>query len=233
MISIQNLSKHYHGICVLDIPDLRIEEGETVGIVGNNGAGKTTLFRCMLDLIRPTTGQVFSKGVAVHSSDQWKSYTGSFLDESFLLDYLSAEEFFSFTGSLYGQSESGMKEFYSRMSGIFNDEIAGKNKYIRDFSKGNQKKVGIAAALVGQPEVLILDEPFTNLDPTSQIRLKQMLHQINQERGTTMLISSHDLNHVTETCGRIVVIHKGRVVYDLQTNEDTLSELERFFSAQV
>ncbi|MDR2586540.1 MAG: ABC transporter ATP-binding protein [Prevotellaceae bacterium] len=230
MISIHQLQKKYNKVTVLDIPQLSIMQGETVGIVGNNGAGKTTLFRSILDLIRPNQGEVLSKGVAVQNSDHWKSYTGSFLDESFLLDYLSAEELFTLTGSLYGQSEADIQMFYVQMSGIFNDEILGKRKYIRDFSKGNQKKVGIAAALIGKPEILILDEPFTNLDPSSQIRLKQMLHQINQETGMTLLISSHDLNHVTETCKRIVVIHKGEIVHDLETNETTLSQLENFFT---
>ena len=233
MITIKQLQKKYNGVTVLDIPELTIKQGETVGIVGNNGAGKTTLFRAILDLIRPSSGSVFSKGVAVQNSDHWKSYTGSFLDERFLLDYLSAEEFFSLTGSLYGQSEDAISAFYTQMSGIFNNEILNKRKYIRDFSKGNQKKVGIAAALIGHPELLILDEPFTNLDPSSQIRLKQMLHQINQQTGMTTLISSHDLDHVTEACQRIVVINKGKVVHDLKTNDETLSQLKNFFSISV
>jgi len=230
MITIKQLQKQYNGVTVLDIPDLTIKEGEIVGIVGNNGAGKTTLFRALLDLIRPNRGEVLSKGAAVQNSEHWKRYTGSFLDESFLLDYLTAEEFFVFTGTLYGQSKEDILAFYTQMSGIFNDEILSQRKYIRDFSKGNQKKAGIAAALIGGPELVILDEPFTNLDPSSQIRLKQMLLQINQTKGTTMLISSHDLNHVTEICQRIVVIHQGKIVHDLETNEDTLSQLNSFFS---
>jgi len=233
MISIENLTKLYNGVCVLDIPELHIMEGETVGIVGNNGAGKTTLFRALLDLIRPTSGVVFSEGIPVQNSDHWKTYTGSFLDESFLLDYLSPEEFFSFAGSLYGKSEADIQAFYLNMSGIFNDEILDKNKYIRDLSKGNQKKTGITAALIGQPKLLILDEPFTHLDPSSQIRLKQMLLQLNRENGMTMLISSHDLNHVTEVCNRIVVIDKGKIVRDLQTDTHTRVELEKFFTMNI
>ena len=230
MITIKQLQKKYGKATVLDIPDLTIKQGETVGIVGNNGAGKTTLFRCLLDLIRPSSGTILSKEIAVQNSDHWKPYTASFLDESFLLDYLSAEEFFSFIASLYGRSEDDIQAFYRLMGGIFNDEILGKRKYIRDFSKGNQKKTGIAAALIGMPQILILDEPFTNLDPTSQIRLKLLLRQLNVESGTTMLISSHDLIHVTEVCNRIIVIDKGRIVHDLQTNDDTLSMLKNFFS---
>ena len=127
-------------------------------------------------------------------------------------------------------SKDDVADFISAMSGFFNDEIIGKNKYIRDFSKGNQKKIGIAAALLGNPEILILDEPFTNLDPSSQIRLKRMLQEMNEKSGTTMLISSHDLMHITEVCTRIVALQKGIVVHDLQTNENTLRELEDFFA---
>ena len=103
-------------------------------------------------------------------------------------------------------------------------------KLIRDLSKGNQKKTGIAAALLSDPQILVLDEPFTALDPTSQIRLKRMLNELKSTRSMTMLISSHDLNHVTEVCDRIVVLDKGLVVRDTQTTQDTLKELESYFA---
>ncbi|MEM9079025.1 MAG: AAA family ATPase, partial [Bacteroidota bacterium] len=112
----------------------------------------------------------------------------------------------------------------------FNDEIIGKKKFIRDLSKGNQKKVGIAAALLGTPEVVVLDEPFANLDPTTQIRLKQLFIQYKTEHEVTLLISSHDLNHVTEVCERIVVLEKGLIVKDMVTSVGTLKELEEFFT---
>lgn len=106
----------------------------------------------------------------------------------------------------------------------------GTGKLIRDLSKGNQKKTGIAAALISEPQILILDEPFTALDPTSQIRLKRMLNNLKTNRNMTMIISSHDLNHVTEVCDRIVVLEKGFVVKDIQTDENTLNELESYFT---
>ena len=99
-------------------------------------------------------------------------------------------------------------------------------------SKGNQKKIGIAAAMLSRPDILILDEPFTALDPSSQIRLKKMLNEHATQYGTTMLISSHDLNHVTEVSSRIVVLQKGEIIKDLQTNEQTLSELEQHFAVE-
>ena len=230
MIQVENLQKEYKRKIVLNLPALQISKGERFGLVGNNGAGKTTFFRCLLDLIRPSAGVARSKGEAVQGSEHWKSYTGSYLDESFLIDYLTVEEYFDFLGKSHRMSKGDIADFISGMSDFFNDEIIGKNKYIRDFSKGNQKKIGIAAALMGNPEILILDEPFTNLDPSSQLRLRKMLAELNERHGITVLISSHDLMHVTEVCSRIVALQKGVAVHDLQTNENTLKELEAFFA---
>jgi len=230
MVEVKNLQKQYGGVVVLNLPALQIEKGEMFGLVGNNGAGKTTFFRCLLDLIRPSAGIVLSKGERVQGSEHWKSYTGSYLDEGFLIDYLTPEEYFDFLGTTHRMTKDDVTYFICSMVVFFNDEIIGKKKYIRDFSKGNQKKIGIAAALMGNPELLILDEPFNNLDPSSQIRLRQMLQEMNEKLGTTILISSHDLMHVTEVCTRIVALQKGLAVHDLQTNENTLHQLKAFFA---
>ncbi|HBX46634.1 ABC transporter ATP-binding protein [Limibacterium fermenti] len=230
MIEVTELKKFYNGVAVLDIPSLVIANGESFGLVGNNGAGKTTFFRLILDLIEASSGEVRVNGETVARRDEWKSYVGSFLDEGFLIDFLTPEEFFSFTGKVYGKSKEDITVFLESMTEFFNGEILGKRKFIRDLSKGNQKKVGIAAALIGDPQILILDEPFTALDPSSQIRLKRMLNELKATRNMTMLISSHDLNHVTDVCERIVVLEKGHIVNDIFTNEDTLKELEAYFA---
>jgi len=230
MIQITDLQKAYNGVTVLDIPALAIAQGESFGLVGNNGAGKTTLFRLILDLIEPATGEVKIDGERVMRNDAWKTITGSFLDEGFLIDFLTTEEYFSFVGKLHHKSEGDITVFLEGMNEFFNDEILGSKKLIRDYSKGNQKKIGIAAALIGDPKILILDEPFTALDPSSQIRLKRFLLDLQTRLNMTMLISSHDLNHVTEVCKRTVVLEKGKVVRDFQTNEDTLKELEAYFA---
>ena len=230
MIQVENLQKEYNGVTVLNLSALQVAKGEMFGLVGNNGAGKTTFFRCLLDLIRPSNGIVRSKDEAIQGSEHWKDYTGAYLDEGFLIDYLTVEEYFDFLGKMHQMSKDDIADFITSMNDFFNDEIIGKNKYVRDFSKGNQKKIGIAAALMGNPELLILDEPFTNLDPSSQIRLKKMLIELNEQFKTTMLISSHDLMHVTEVSSRIVALQKGIVVHDQQTNENTLRELETFFA---
>ena len=230
MIQVTDLQKAYNGVTVLDIQGLTIAPGESFGLVGNNGAGKTTFFRLILDLIEPTTGEVKIEGQRVMRNDAWKTITGSFLDEGFLIDFLTTEEYFTFVGKLHHKSEGDIALFLEGMKEFFNDEILGTKKLIRDYSKGNQKKIGIAAALIGDPKILILDEPFTAPDPSSQIRLKRFLIDLQIRLNMTMLISSHDLNHVTEVCKRTVVLEKGKVVRDLQTNEDTLKELQAYFA---
>lgn len=230
MIQVSNLQKAYSGVTVLNIPELNIPLGESFGLVGNNGAGKTTFFRLILDLIESTQGEVLINEQKVMRNDEWKQITGSFLDEGFLIDFLIPEEYFKFVGKLYNKSEGDINEFLESMKDFFNGEILGSKKLIRDYSKGNQKKIGIAAALMGDPKILILDEPFTALDPSSQIRLKRFLNELQVRLNMTMLISSHDLNHVTEVCKRIVVLEKGLIVKDLKTNSDTLKELEAYFA---
>lgn len=230
MIQVTDLQKAYNGVTVLNIPTLAIPEGESFGLVGNNGAGKTTFFRLILDLIEPTAGEVLIEREKVMRNDAWKTITGSFLDEGFLIDFLTTEEYFTFVGKLHHKSEGDITLFLESMKDFFNDEILGSKKLIRDFSKGNQKKIGIAAALIGDPKILILDEPFTALDPSSQIRLKRFLTDLQTRLNMTMLISSHDLNHITEVCNRIVVLEKGKMVKDLKTNADTLKELESYFA---
>lgn len=230
MIQVTDLQKAYNGITVLNIPSLKIPEGESFGLVGNNGAGKTTFFRLILDLIEAGSGEVKINDKKVMRNDEWKTITGSFLDESFLIDFLTPEEFFTFIGKLHKKTEGDISLFLDSMRDFFNEEILEKKKLIRDFSKGNQKKIGIVAALISEPKILILDEPFTALDPSSQIRLKRFLNELQSKFNMTMLISSHDLNHITEVCKRIVVLEKGKIVNDLQTNIDTLKELESYFA---
>ena len=230
MIQISNLTKIYDGVTVLNVDSLTIPQGESFGLVGNNGAGKTTLFRLILDLIPSDSGEVMLDNAPVARRDEWKSIVGSFLDEGFLIDFLTPEEYFKFVGKLYNKSEGDIALFLEGMKDFFNDEILSDKKLIRDLSKGNQKKVGIAAALISDPKILILDEPFTALDPSSQIRLKRMLNDLQEKDHMTMLISSHDLNHVTEVCKRTVVLEKGKIVRDIQTSEDTLEQLQSYFA---
>lgn len=230
MINVSNLTKKYGSRSVLNIENLNIPKGQSFGLVGNNGAGKTTFFSLLLDLIRPSSGFIKSKDILVNSSEDWKSYTAAFIDESFLIGYLTPEEYFYFIGELRGQNKADVDAVVSKFHDFFHGEILNQKKYLRDLSKGNQKKVGIVAALIGNPEIIILDEPFANLDPTTQIRLKNILKNLAETQGVTILISSHDLLHVTDVCERIVVLEKGEVIKDLATSAATLKELESHFA---
>lgn len=230
MIQINNISKQYGGTKVIHIDHLKISKGESVGLVGNNGAGKTTLFSLMLDLIPPTTGNITLNDIQVNRSEDWKKFTTAFLDESFLINYLTPEEYFYFLGDLRGQNRASIDQFITQYSDFFNGEILGKKKYLRDFSKGNQKKVGIIATLIGDPEIIILDEPFANLDPSTQIRLKNLIKDLTLNREKTILISSHDINHTVEISTRIIALNKGELVKDIETSTQTLEELESFFT---
>ena len=174
MIKTTNLSKKYNSKEVLNISNLSIPKGQSFGLVGNNGAGKTTYFSLLLDLIKPTTGQIENTGVIVSQSEDWKPFTSAFIDESFLIGYLTPEEYFYFIGDLRGQNKQDVDNLLAQFEDFFHGEILNQKKYLRDLSKGNQKKAGIVAALIGNPDVIILDEPFANLDPTTQIRLKQI-----------------------------------------------------------
>lgn len=230
MIQATNLSKSYNGTQVLKIDNLEIKKGESFGLVGNNGAGKTTFFSLLLDLIQPTTGQIINNNIQVNTSENWKPFTASFLDESFLIGYLTPEEYFYFIGDLRNQNKADVDTLLAKHEEFFNGDILNGKKYIRDFSKGNQKKIGIIATLIGNPEVIILDEPFANLDPTTQFRLKKIIADLAADPNVTILVSSHDLLHTVEVSDRIVAMHKGEIVKDIQTNPETLKELEEFFA---
>jgi ABC-2 type transport system ATP-binding protein len=230
MIQVNNLTKKYNATTVLNIQELQIPKGQSFGLVGNNGAGKTTFFSLLLDLIEPTTGGIINHNIEVNTSENWKNFTGAFLDESFLIGYLTAEEYFYFIGELRGQNKADVDALLKKYEEFFNNEILNTKKYLRDLSKGNMKKVGIIATLIGNPEVVILDEPFANLDPTTVNRLKKIVKELAENPDVTVLISSHDLLHTVEVCNRIVALNKGEVVKDINTSEETLKELEAFFA---
>lgn len=232
MIQVNNLSKVYNGTTVLKIDHLEIPKGESFGLVGNNGAGKTTFFSLLLDLIQPSTGYISTNAIKVNESEGWKPFTAAFLDETFLIGYLTPEEYFYFIGELRGQGKADIDTLLAKHEDFFNGEILKNKKYLRDLSKGNQKKVGIIATLIGNPEVIILDEPFANLDPTTQFRLKKIIKDLADDRNVTILVSSHDLMHTIEVSNRIVALQKGVVVKDIRTSSETLKELEEFFAVQ-
>ena len=218
MIQVKDLQKIYNGTTVLNLEELHIAKGEVFGLVGNNGAGKTTFFSLVLDLIRASKGEVIINGIQVSKTEEWKELVAAYIDESFTIGYLTPDEYFEFIGELRGLNAKDVSNFLEDYTDFFKDEILGKKKFIRDLSKGNQKKVGVVGAFLGNPEVIILDEPFANLDPSSQYQLRNIIKDISKQKEKTLLISSHDLDHVADVCSRIVILDKGEVVRDVEKN---------------
>ena len=232
-IEIKNLVKRFGDKVALDIPELNIEEGTLLGLVGNNGAGKTTLFRMILDLLKADSGFVLSKGIDVSKSEDWKTYTGSFIDNRFLIEYLTPEEYFHFVGGTYGLTKEEIKIRLKPFNRFMNNEILGQKKYIRSFSAGNKQKIGIMAAMMIRPEVLILDEPFNFLDPSSQIEIRDMILKLNKEQKTTVLISSHNLNYTTDISSRVVLLENGTIKKDMNNSKEAIEELNSYFIQQA
>ena len=234
MIEFNNLKKQYGDSVVLDIPSLGIDEGELVGLVGNNGAGKTTMMRLMLDIIQASSGNVKIESRDVAINPVWKSFTGSYLDSSFLIDFYTPEEFFGFVAEAYDipnqEMQVRLRDYETLMSG----EILGTKKLLHDFSNGNRQKIGIIAAMMINPRILILDEPFNYLDPSSQIVVAKLIRQMNRDLGTTVLVSSHNLTSINDICNRILLLDKGKVLMDKPHEPGSMDEeLENYFLKAV
>ena len=242
MIQIKNLKKSFGSTIASDIPSLTINDGDILGLVGNNGAGKTTLFRMLLDLLKADEGEVTlscpataeSEAVVVNPalSEQWKEWTGAYIDDGFLIDFLTPEEYFAFIGKITNMTteevNNRMKDF-ERLAG---GEIFGQKKLIRNLSAGNKQKVGIMSALFNRPQLVILDEPFNFLDPSSQNILKHELVEYNRQTGATILISSHNLAHTIDISTRITLLEKGRIIKDMpNSNGSAQTELEDYFGS--
>ena len=233
MITIHNLRKNFGTQTAVDIENYTINQGEMVGLVGNNGAGKTTLFRLMLDLLKADTGEIIINDIHVSQSEDWKSFTGAFIDAGFLISYLTPEEYFYFIGKMYGLKKEEVDERLIPFERFMNGEVLGQKKFIRNFSAGNKQKIGIVSAMLHYPKLIILDEPFNFLDPSSQSVIKHLLKKYNEEHNATVIISSHNLNHTVDVCPRIAVLEHGVIIRDLvNENNSAEKELEDYFNVE-
>jgi len=233
-IIIDNLKKTFGEKVAVNINHYQVNSGEILGLVGNNGAGKSTLFRLILDLIRADNGTVrmqdAQRDIDVSQTEDWKDWTGAFIDESFLIDYLTPDEYFHFIARISGMSDEVLEEQMKRYEHFMAGEVTGQTKLIRNLSAGNKQKVGIVAALILRPEVLILDEPFNFLDPSSQHAIKRLLQEYNQETHATILISSHNLTHTVDICSRIALLENGVIIRDIDNVKGSAQmELENYF----
>lgn len=234
MIAIQNLQKSFGTKKAVDIESYTIRQGDMLGLVGNNGAGKTTLFRLMLDLLQADQGNVTINDIDVSRSEEWKAFTGAFIDDGFLIDYLTPEEYFYFIGRMYGLKKEEVDERLLPFDRFMNGEVLGQKKYIRNFSMGNKQKIGIISAMLHHPQLLILDEPFNFLDPSSQSVIKHLLKRYNEEHGATVILSSHNLNHTVDVCPRIALLENGVIIRDIHNADNSAEkELEEYFNIDV
>lgn len=231
MITIDKLKKNFGEKVAVDIEHYEINQGDMLGLVGNNGAGKTTLFRLMLDLLKADDGKVIINNIDVSQSEDWKSITGAFIDDGFLIDYLTPEEYFYFIGKMYGLKKEEVDERLVPFERFMSGEVIGHKKLIRNYSAGNKQKIGIISAMLHYPQLLILDEPFNFLDPSSQSIIKHLLKKYNEEHQATVIISSHNLNHTVDVCPRIALLEHGVIIRDI-INEDNSAEkeLEDYFN---
>ena len=233
MITITNLKKAFGKTVACDIENFTVNNGDILGLVGNNGAGKTTLFRMLLDLLKPDEGEVALDGINPAASEEWKTSTGSYIDEGFLIDYLTPEEYFAFIGKITDMTQAQVDERLKDFERLAAGEIFGQKKLIRNLSAGNKQKVGIMSALFNRPKLVILDEPFNFLDPSSQNTLKHVLTDYNKETGATILVSSHNLAHTIDISNRIALLEKGHIVRDLANEEGSAkTELENYFETE-
>ena len=224
-IQLNNLKKCFGEHTAVDIPHFTIDNGQMVGLVGNNGAGKTTLFRLMLDLSKATEGNVLIDDIDPAKSEDWKLQTGAFIDNSFLIDFLTAEEYFEFVGKVSGMTREQVAERLKTFETFMGDEIMGQKKYIRDFSAGNKQKIGIVAALLSSPQLVILDEPFNFLDPSSQNQLKRILTEFNRSTGSTVIVSSHNLQHTVDISTRVALLEKGKIIEDIDNSDGKAEDI--------
>lgn len=233
MITISNLKKAFGSTVACDIEQFQVNDGEILGLVGNNGAGKTTLFRMLLDLLKPDEGEVALDGINPALSEEWKNTTGAFIDEGFLIDFLTPEEYFAFIGKITDMTQEQVDDRLKQFERLAAGEIFGQKKLIRNLSAGNKQKVGIISALFNSPKLVILDEPFNFLDPSSQNTLKHVLTEYSQRTGATILVSSHNLAHTIDISTRIALLEKGRIVRDLPNEGGSArTELENYFETE-
>ena len=206
--------------------DLSVAANDVFGLLGPNGAGKTTTVKVALGLMRPTSGSV-SLGVAGLAD------VGYLPENPYFYDYLSGREFLGFCGQLFGLGADVRRE---RVESLLGDVglTSAADTHLRKYSKGMLQRIGIAQALVNDPELVLLDEPMTGLDPVGRVEVKHIIESLH-ERGKTVLFNSHILSDVHELCSQIAIMREGRVVWHGSVDE-ALAEaptLEDFFMKVV
>jgi len=202
MISVQNLSKQFNEIIALSNINLTLQKGQVTGILGPNGAGKTTLFKIICQLLAPTSGTV-----TIDSTK--KKAIGAIIEKPGLYEYLSAME-----NLKVFQISSGLKHNRKEMENLLEKvklPLSRKDP-VRNFSLGMKQRLAIAASLINDPDILILDEPFLGLDPPAIKDLRKLIEELSNENGKSILVSSHQLEELSKVCDSLIVLKSGKIV---------------------
>lgn len=210
MIRLTDVTKRYDNTTVVERLNLQIDQGEIVGIIGHNGAGKSTTMKMIAGLIEPTSG-----GVRVMGQDMWKDNLkvkqriGYLPEESPLYEAMTAKQYLLFFSELY---QMPRQKALSRIDGLLESlDLHQKDQLTGEFSKGMKRKTAIARALLHDPDLLILDEPNSGLDPLTSFFIINYLKTLRRE-GKTILLSAHNLFHVETICDRVAIIKNGRLL---------------------
>jgi ABC-2 type transport system ATP-binding protein len=204
-VEVSHLSKSYNGQSVVNDISFDISKGEVFGLIGPNGAGKTTIIRMLLDIIRPDSGDIRILNDTL--SGELKNKIGYLPEERGLYKKLTVMETLLYLGSLKNMNSKDRVSMYLDKMGM----LPHKDKKISELSKGMQQKIQLIAALIHDPEFIILDEPFSGLDPVNMKLVKDLIIELGNE-GKTILISTHMMDQVERMCDRIFMIHKGKGV---------------------
>jgi len=210
MLILKNIKKNYQNLVAVDNLSFEVSDGEIFGLLGENGAGKTTTFRMIMGLLEPNNGTISLDGKKIDYSTIDK--IGFVTEERSLLTKLTVKEQILYYGSLKGMSNSEILkklDYWLDKFGIKDYE----NKKIKELSKGNQQKIQFISAVINEPKLLILDEPFTGLDPINVKMLKDAIYEL-KEKGTSIIFSSHQMEYIEEFCEKLVILVKGKTILE-------------------
>jgi ABC-2 type transport system ATP-binding protein len=214
VLRIANLSKSFKTgfipkkVVALDGVALDVEKGEIFGLLGPNGAGKTTTIKCILNLIHPDAGTIELMGEPVHS-EKTRSRIGFLTENPYIYDFLSGREYLIFSGRLHGLNTRAAQKKADELLSFFGLQDAA-NRQLRKYSKGMLQRIGLAQALVNDPDFLILDEPMSGLDPVGRKEVRDLLYSLKNQ-GRTLLFSSHILSDAELICDRVAILVKGKL----------------------
>lgn len=221
ILEVENLCKHYGSYHALDNVSFSVACGSVCGLLGPNGAGKTTLLRIINSILDHDSGRVYINGQP--ASRELGSQIGYMPEERGLYDKMRVEDQIMYFGLLKGGEKERLKEILDEYLELFN--LSGERKRrIKELSKGNQQKVQIIATIVHEPELVILDEPFSGFDPINGDLLQQLITRLRQS-GATVMLSSHNMASVEEICTDIALINKGKLL--LSGRIDDIKEANR------